>query len=220
MGLLLLFPGGLGPGSSGVNLAALLDELWAPLNAASALDAMYWTTTDIYQYFDEAAKKLGRDCGTFVRYDGTIATVNGTAAYSLPTDHISTLQVDLAGTVLKPRNVQQLEALDVNWPTAAGTPAAFANYPGLATVTLYPIPGAADAAKTVGVVEHSVPATISAAAAIVAMPTPVREFFRFRALAAARSKESKGQMQDTAQWFTSLAGMMETAIQNFYGVAQ
>lgn len=221
MGLLLLFPLSLGPSSTGVNLQVLLGELWEPLNATGPVDAIFWTPTDFYQWFSEAKNKLARTCGVFVRYDTSQTTAAAQSQYNLPSDHASTLQVDVAGTILRPRNIQQLEALDDAWPTTPGTPQAFIQavdgQPGL---TLYPTPQVADGSKTVGVVEHSIPADITLANALLALPVPMREYFRFYALGEARAKESKGQMQETAQWFKGLTGLMEQAVLAYYGASE
>ena len=221
MGLLLLFPASLGPATAGVNLQALLGELWTPLNSTGPADAMFWTETDLYQWFDEAKNRLARTCGGFVRRDTSASIVSAQSAYSLPADHASTLQVDVAGGTLRPRTIQQLEALDDSWPTTAGTPAAFVQaVPGQPQLTVYPVPGVGDAGKTIGVVEHSIPAAIALANALLAVPVPVREYFRFRTLGDARAKESPAQMQDTAQWFRGIAGMLEKAIIGYYGAAE
>ncbi len=219
MGLLLLFPSSLGPANTGVNLQALLGELWAPLNATGPIDAVFWSATDLLQWFDEAKNRLARTCGVFVRYDTTTETVSDQGPYSLPADHASTLQVDLAGAVLRPRTIQQLEALDDSWPSATGTPAAFIQaVDGDPELTLYPAPTAAS--QAVGIVEHSIPAAVQLSNALLSVPIPVREYFRFYALGEARAKESKSQMQETAQWFKGLTGMLEQAITGYYGGAE
>ncbi len=199
----------------------MLGDLWPPLNANGAADAVYWTEDEMYKWFDEGAKRLAADCGVFVRYDVTLAAATGTAAYSLPADHVSTLQADLDGTALNPRNVQQLEALDAAWPTAAGTPNAFVqDTRGVAQLTLYPKPQLADNGKAIGITEHGKPADITVTSAILAAPVPIKEYFRFYALGEARAKETKAQMQETAQWFKGLAGMLEKTMIGYYGTAQ
>lgn len=219
MGLLLLFPLSLGPSSTGVNLAQLLGELWAPLNSNGPSDAVFWNPTEIYQWFDEAKNRLARMCGGFVVYDTSLETVSDQGTYTLPADHASTLQVDVAGNVLRPRSVQQLEALDASWPTTIGTPKAFVqNAAGVTGLQIYPAPSTAD--EVIGIAQHEIPPAIALSNAILSVPVPVREYFRFFALGEARAKESKAQMQETSDWFKQQCAMLEQAIGGYYGTAE
>lgn len=221
MGLLLLFPLSLGPASAGINLAVLVGDLWAPLNATGPADAVFWTESDLYENLDEAKNELARAVGVFVRYDTSIDTVTNTGAYTLPADHASTIQVDLAGAVLRPRAVQDLEALDSAWLATTGTPKAFVrNRGGMEELTLYPAPDVSAANEAIGILEHAIPATIALSNAILGAPVVMTEYFRFFALNNARQKESAGQMQDTAAWFGSLAAMMLKTATGYWGAAE
>ena len=205
--------------ASYINLSQLAGELWAPLNATNAADAVFWGNTDLYNYFDEGAKALARRCGVFTEYDESLTAVQSQGSYALPSKHIATIQVDInRQKVLRPRSVQNLEALDDDWQTTEDAPVSFVqNSAGVQTILLYPRPDAVTDGKTIGIVEHVYPADISPTNGILAAPTCVVEYFRFYALGEARAKETKAQMQETAQWFKGLAGMMQTVMSNYWG---
>src|SRR5207249_3191346 len=105
--------------------ALIVSDLWPPLNATSEADAVYWTEAELYEWIDEAVKRLAQR-GYFVVYDTSLTTATGTKNYTLPTGHVGTIQADIAGRLLRARNVQELEAFDSAWPAAAtSTPLAF-----------------------------------------------------------------------------------------------
>jgi hypothetical protein len=156
----------------------------------------------------------------FVVYDQSLAAINGQGAYTQVTspEFIATLQADLAGSVLRARNVQQLEALDDAWPTSTGTPEAFVlDSQGLLQVLLYKIPGVADAGKAIGQVMQVDPLEVDSTHAILAAPTCMREYFTFYALGEARAKETRAQMPEIAQWFRGLVSLMDKAIAGYWG---
>lgn len=208
--------------ASYINLSQLAGELWPPLNATNSADAVFWTDTDIYNFFDEGAKTLARKCGVFTEYDESLTAVQSQGSYTLPSKHISTIQVDVnRTTVLRPRSVQNLEALDDDWQNTEDAPTSFAqNSAGVITILLYPRPDAVTDGKTIGIVEHVYPADIDANNGILAAPTCIAEYFRFYALGEARAKETKAQMMETAQWFKGLSGMMETVMSNYWGASR
>lgn len=170
MSLLLLFPNQPAQSvASYVNLAQALNDLWPPLNAMNAADAIFWTEAELYQWLDDALDSLASHAPLFVVYDQSLAAINGQGAYTQVTspEFISTLQADLAGSVLRARNVQQLEALDDSWPTSSGTPEAFVlDTQGLLQILLYKVPGVADAGKLIGQVMQVDPLEVDSTHAI------------------------------------------------------
>jgi hypothetical protein len=120
--LLLLIPQG--GGTTGLDCAnAVADAVYrlglqnlAELQAGNA----YVTEAELYQWADEAAKRLSYDVGLFVVYDTSITVSPGTAVYQLPASHVFTLMAALAGQLLRPTAVGALWALDANWPTTSG----------------------------------------------------------------------------------------------------
>jgi len=207
-----------------INLASALGDVYSALNAAGPSDLVFWTETELYQYFDEAAERLARTVGCFVERDTSLTTAVNTGTYGLPTDQVAVVQADMGGQVLRPRNVHELEALDYSWPMTVGPPVAFVKdtagmTSGSEQMTIYPACDEAHEGLTIGLVLHVLPATISSSNALLGAPTAIREYFTFRALEAARGKQSKAEMPDVANWFGQLAGYMEQVMSDLWGSA-
>lgn len=212
--LLLFFGTQAAPAQPGyVNLALAEQDLWPALNATSANDAIYWNDAEIFNWFDEAAKRMARQLGVFVVYDQSLSSVLGNSAYTLPASHVNTIQADLAGFVLRPRTLHELEALDATWNTTAGPPTAFVeDTQGLQQIALYPAPDAPNSNKAIGLVMQQLPPDISVSAAILNAPQCMREYYTFWALAEARMQESPAAMPEVAQWLRGLVGIMDQTI--------
>lgn len=203
-----------------VNFALAANELWPPLNAAGPADAVFWTETDLYDWFNQAAKQLAIRGRVFTRYDHTsIVIATGTAAYVIPDDQINTVQADMNGLVLRPRNVQQLEALDNDWPSTTGAPNSFAqDTQGMRQLTLYPKPTVGSNGKIVGLAIEVFPDDLTSAAAILALPQCLREYFTFFALGEARlTKETRAQMPEIAKWCKSVVSMLDGVVAEYWG---
>src|SRR5665213_1559134 len=173
--LLLFFPSG--PGN--INASHVIKEIWPPLNANSAADAVFWTESEMYEWFNEASRRLSGVGGVFVVRDTSLTSALYTRSYTLPANHQATIQADLAGAVLRPRNIQEVEALDADWPNTAGVPEAFLldDAGGVTAITLYPQPNVDAATKTIGLVMRSVPADVSATAGLLAAPACLSDYF-------------------------------------------
>ena len=204
-----------------INMASVLGDLYPALNAAGPNDLVFWTEAELYIYLDEAAQRLARTCGVFVARDTTIITELEEGAYSLPPVQVSTVQADLAGLVLQPRTVAELEALDSTWPETTGPPVSFVqNVQGLGQIVVYPAPDANSTGQALGLILRQCPLPVSSSNALLGAPTCVREYFTFRALAAARGKQSKAEMPDVAAWMGKQAGMLEQVMTELWGAAQ
>jgi hypothetical protein len=220
MPLLVLAPQPTPAPAEYINTASVLTDLYSALNAAGPNDLILWTETELYEFLDEAAQRLARTCGVWVERDTTIVTETGDGAYNLPPAQVSTVQADLAGLVLQPRTVAELEALDATWPLTEGPPVAFIqNLQGLAQIVLYPAPDGDHGGMVVGLVLREFPPTVGATSAFITAPTCVREYFTFRALEAARGKQSKAEMPDVAQWMGKTAGMLDQVMTELWGAA-
>lgn len=217
--LLLIFTNQPAPPSPGyVNAGVVIGDLWPPLNAAGAADAVFWTEEQMYEWFNEAGKRLAGSGGVFVVRDTSLTSALATASYDLPDAHQGTLQADLAGNVLKPATVQELEALDSAWPTTAGVPDAFLeDAEGVKTITLYAQPNAGNAGRTIGLVMRANPDDVSVSDGFLAAPPFLAEFFTFSILAEARAAETRAQMPEISAWLKAQAGMMVQAIQGYLG---
>lgn len=226
--LLLIFaPQVIGPQPEFINLTNAMGDVIPQLNASGPNDLVFWSITDLYQWFDEAGMKLARTCGVFVERDTSLTSILDQGAYTLPADQISTIQVDLAGKVLKARTVRELEALDANWPSTVGVPVAFVqDTQGVTQLVIYPAPDAEDTGDTIGLTLHVAPVPImvdgvfTPANAFLSAPQCVREYFTFTAIGEARAKESKMQMQEVAAWMRQLTGWMEQVFEGYWGEAQ
>ncbi len=209
-----------GPPTVGyVNAALVVSQLWAPLNANSAADAVWWTEDELYQWIDEAAKKLARRLGVFVDFDNTtIQTTAGQKDYTLPVTHIATIQADLNNSILRARNVQDLEALDSAWTTAASDrPKAFLeDTQGLTRLTLYPPPSVAFESLFVGLTFQRVPDDVAASSPALRAPAVLQDYFWLRALAEARAKETNASMEEVSQWLNQIADQYEQVMRGIW----
>src|SRR5690349_11209405 len=61
------------------------------VNAGEMSGTSWVTSAELYQYADEAAKRLARECGAFIDWDDSITVTPGTAAYNLPANHVYTI---------------------------------------------------------------------------------------------------------------------------------
>lgn len=206
-----------------INFNTVLADLYPLLNAAGPNDLVHWTVGEIYGWFDETAQRLARTSGVFVVRDTSIAVVETQGQYNLPASQVSTIQVDLAGVVLRPATVQELEALDSQWPAAVGPPSPsrfLQDVAGVTAIALYPAPGTADNAETLGIVMHATEPTISATYPWLSAPSVLQDYFRIRALGEARAKESRGAMQEVASWCRQVQGLYEQVIERYWGEGQ
>jgi hypothetical protein len=202
-----------------INMAQAVSDMWAPLNARSQADAIFWTQAELYTWLDEAMQRLARKIGVFVDYDQSLTTAANTKAYPLPAAHIRTIQADVNGKVLRARNVQELEALDSAWPTAtAAEPKAFVlDTKGFVELQLYPAPSVAFQSLAIGLAMIKLPASITLANAILAAPPVLQDYFTFAALAGARSKESNASMDEVADWLRSITDLILQAAEGVWG---
>jgi len=217
--LLLFFAPQAAPASPGfVNTALVVADLWAPLNARGPADAVFWTEDQLYAWIDEAVKRFARKHAAFVVYDTTITSAANTADYNLPADHVCTFQADLNGKYLRARNVQEMDALDASWPTAAaGVPQAFLeDTKGLVQLALYPPPNVANESLPVGLTMAKQPSTITRSSAILAAPPVLRDYLTFYALAEARSAETNASMDEVAGWYRKLVDQLDQVAEHLW----
>ncbi len=219
--LLLIFTNQPAPPAPGyVNAGVVIGDIWPPLNANGPADAVFWTQEQMFEWFNECAKRLAGSGGVFVVRDTSLTALLATPTYDLPDTHQATIQADLDGKVLKPRNVQELEALDASWPTTTGVADSFLlDVDGVKKITLYRIPDSSAAGKTIGLVMRALPDEVTAAAGFLAAPPFLAEYFTFSLLAEARSPatETRAQMPEISAWCKQQADMMVAAIRGYLG---
>lgn len=202
-----------------VNLSQTILNFWTYLNANGAGDAVYWTTSDLLHWVNQAAKRLALNCGVFTSYDRSISLATGTAAYALPAATLRTLQADVAGTVLKARNVIELESLDDNWTASSGEPEAFIlEGDGLAQIRIYKTPVLDDNGLALGLVITQYPPEMTSSGAILAAPQCIEEYFTFYLLAEARiAQETRAQMPEVAKWAKGVVDLLDSVIASYWG---
>lgn len=217
--LLLFFSNGPAAASLGnVNSATLINNLWPPLNAASEVDAVFWTESELREWFNEAGRRLAGMAGVFVSRDTSLSSSVGVSSYGLPSAHQATIQADLAGAVLRPRTVHEVEALDATWPTTAGEPAAFLeDVEGVKKITLYPLPNLAADALAINLLIRSIPSEVTVASGYLAVSPALAEYFTFQILAEARAKEGRAQMPEISAWLHGIANDYVEVCRNYLG---
>lgn len=218
---LLLFPQG-AAAAAGLHLADAIAAAIPSLNASSAGELTAWTETELYEFCDEAAKRLASRMGGFVERDATIALVVGTHTYTLPARHLSTIHLSLGTAALRPASAAELEALSATWVEDTG--AAALSYwiqdgVGLEQFRVYPIP-AAGLSGNFGVIFHRYPAAIAAGSATIAAARCLLDYFTLRILEAARGKESREAMPEAAAWCGQAAEVYEQACRAYWGEVQ
>ncbi len=211
----LLPGGGTAPASTAQDQ---LDQLYPLLAASGSADLDFWTDAQLLAWLNAGLARLARSAAVFVERDTSITVAAGTASYTLPTPHLSTLHVSLGGSLLRPVSAAELEALSATWQTDVGTPTRYWQDSGLGTASigLYPKP---IATGTLAVVEHELPDTLTAGSSLP-LPEPLADFAFFYALAEARAIESDGAMPETAEICRQLASFIEQMARDYWGVAQ
>lgn len=196
-----------------VDASDILTRLLPKLNAAATSDLDYWDADELYRYQDEASKRITRMGIRSVRAD--IAAVS-TAVTTLPTDHATTVQVFWGGTLLRPSNVAELEALDDTWQATTGTPLRWIEDDDQSTgsIRVYPAP---TASATLTIIYFQIPLpAISATNTTSPLNRALDSYLLLRSVEAARSKESKGGMPEVSKAIGPLAAQYEAAAISFW----
>lgn len=209
-----------GPALTGINLRDVLSDLYPLLNAAAAGDLIHWTDSDLYEWLDEAAKRLARTYGVFVERDASMAIALGTPEYSVPAGHISIIHASAGTLALYAVTVQELEALDASWPTAAGPTNCFlADANGLGHVRVYPAPDAT-ITGALALIRHRFPVAITSVNNTLSAPLALRDYFLWYALSEARRRQSDAMMPEVAEHFAGRVALMEKVIEQYWGNSQ
>ena len=212
-----------GAAIAGIDFRDVLARLYPRLNAASAATLVRWTDAELYQWADEAAKRLARSFGVFVERDASTALVAGTGTYAAAARHVSTVHASADSTALYARTAQELEALDalyVETQAAGGKlPSGFLSEAGAAgsATRVYPLPSAGG---TLGLIMHRYPAAIASSNYTLSVPLCLTEYFSWWMLAEARRKESQAKMPEIAEHFAERVGLLDQVIQRYWGDAR
>ena len=211
---ILLFPGGGAPAVTGVDLANVITEILPALGAAHLGDLDWCTEAELYDYADEAAKRLAHRVGVWV--DRVAAQTLTAGIASVPTGHVDTIHVSYSNKSLRPASVRELSSLDATWSGTTGTPTRFsmdAGTPG--TIVAYP-----SKTGTVAVIYHRFQPAVAHGASTIPIATPVQDYFAYSMLAEARRKESDAAMPEMADHFQQRVDLYEQILTAYFGEAQ
>ncbi len=196
-----------------ISIATAITNLLPALNADALANLIWWTETELYEFAEEAARRLARSAAVFVETE-QIAVSGGTASYTLGARSIATVHVSLGNTRLRPASVRELEALDTGWEATTGTPKRWTHALGIDSIRIYPEP---TAGGTLEVVHHQHPPEITSAAPTVAAPAPLAGYFGQAILAAARAKEGDAAMPEVAAHARERLALYERVCQAYWG---
>lgn len=186
------------------SVASSLADIWFRLGFLSAAElatnTLWLTTTELYQFGDDAGKRLSHSAGVFLLVDTSISVVAPTASYALPAAHVFTVMAWLvyAGApvqILRMTSVGILFALDANWSTTTGNPTRVSlDAAPVGNATLYPIPIANSAFNQIC---QEFPAISSGSPSVAVCPL-LQDYFSYALLAAALDKESDNAKPEVA----------------------
>lgn len=209
-----------------IDVANCITDSWFRLgflNSTELATGSYWVTVaELYQFGDDAAKKLAYTVGIFSVTDNSISIVAGTAAYSLPTSHVFTVLawIVYAGQpvqLLRPTTVGQLFALDGNWPTTTGDSKRISMDAGsVGTATLYPNP---IQNGTLNQICQEFQAVASGSSTLTISPV-LQDMLTYALLAGARGKESDSRMAEMADHFQKRVDMYAQICDHLWGPGQ
>ena len=215
----VLFPGG--GASLAVDLSQVAAEVAPALGASGVSDLVFWSEDDVYDYANEAVKRLAASTGMFTALDGSSSITAGQATYSVPARHHLTLDLALGNASLRKMSMQSLQFLDDEWSTRDGSPNWYIeDEAGVSQVRLYPIPDASASGALNWIYSEFPPDVTPAAPVLSGVPAVLSDFLYFSLIATAREAESKGMMPESAALAKGVASLLETAFDLYWGAVR
>lgn len=216
-----LLPGGATddlPGNLDTN--QVIDGILPDLHAINRADlAPWWSEAELYQFLDEALKRLSRVACVFVGRQGALPlTVAGQFNYALPPQHVATLHISYATTPLRPGNQLELEMRDPDFQTAPGTPDHwYEDLLGMEAFGVTPVPDTSDVPMPV--IYEGWPTEIDAGGkqSFVAAPPPLKGYLGMCILAEAYGNEGEMEAPDIAKHCRGRMDLYEQAFRTYYG---
>lgn len=194
----------------------LLPSLYTALNATGASDIVFWTSTQLYEWMDEAIQRICR-AATIMAERSTQTTSSGEPVYPLPARYLSMAHVSVDGTSIGVSSVPEMEALDADWENTSGAVNTYLlDMIGTANLRLYRRP---TGAQTLGTAYRTYPSTIQAGSTVV-LPAVVGDALHFNVLAGARGNEGQAGMPEVAKVCREVAGLYEKMFAAYFGGAQ
>jgi hypothetical protein len=206
---------------AGVSADQVISDILSSLGATSLADLDWCSATELYQWADEAVKRLSHRCGVFVLRDTSTSLVSGLSQYEVPGGHIDTIHVSLLEQALSLRasSVAELEALDGTWSASQGAVTRFSmDRNGTDFITLYQIPAASG--QTLAVIFHQFPPVEIAEGATVDVPSPMGDYLAYSMIGEARRKESDRAMPEVAEHCEQMLALMEEVACAYWGPGQ
>lgn len=205
---------------AGFSADQLISDVLPALGASSLQDLDWASVTELYQWQDEAIKRLAHRCGVFVERAAPFATTElNTSQYPVPPGHIDTIHVTLNGLSLRAVTVSELEALDGSWATTDGPVTRFSmDADGLDYVTLYMVPTVTGLA--INSIYHQFPPDPITAGTIVDMPLPMGDYLEYAMVGEARRKESDRAMAEVADHCDQMMALIEMVACGYWGPGQ
>ncbi|HTB10938.1 MAG TPA: hypothetical protein VK752_05180 [Bryobacteraceae bacterium] len=207
---------------AGVSADAVIADILPALGATSLADLDWASNTELYQWADEAVKRLSHRCGVFVERDTSTTTVSGTSQYPTPAGHIDTIHVTLNSLPplpLRATTVAELEALDGNWATTVGGVGRFSmDADGTGFITLYQVPVLGGQSLTW--IFHQFPPVEITTGSTVDVPSPMGDYLAYAMVGEARRKESDRAMPEVAEHCDQMMALMEEVACAYWGPGQ
>jgi hypothetical protein len=202
-----------------MDVANSIADIWYRLGFLSQADidvtGTWVTSTELYQWADEAAQKLAYACGAFTTFDTSITVSSGTPVYELPAANVFTLAAWLGTQNLRFTPVRELRALDATWPVTSGpSTRASLDASAVGSITLYPNP---TAGGTLTQIAEEYPATIALGSSTVALPSVFEDWASYAAMGGARLKESDARQEEMGQHFEGRVELYEAIADYLYG---
>ncbi len=207
-----------GTSIAGVSADQVVADILPALGASSLADLDWASSTELYQWADEAIKRLSHRCGVFVERDTSNTTVSGTSQYPVPDGHIDTIHVTLGTLSLRATTVAELEALDGAWAVTQGTVTRFSmEADGTDFITLYQVP--TTNGTTLAWIFHQFPEQI-ASGSTIDVPSPIADYLAYGMIGEARRKESDRAMPEVSDHCDQMMALMEELATAYWGPGQ
>jgi hypothetical protein len=198
-----------------LSAADLVTSALDALNAASTADLAFWAAADLYEWIDEAAKRMARTAQIFVVHDTSVTTAAGTAVYGTPGNHVALINIACLGAMLRPSSSRELAALSDTWMADAGAPARWIeDWLGHDLFRVYPTPTAAQGLE---IVLAAYLPDITAAAPTFVAPDVFGDYLETALIAEARRKEGDGALPEVAAALDRQTGLYEQIFQSYWG---
>lgn len=214
--LLALLPQG--PAIAGVDLANVALDILPALGATSFNDLTWCTQAELYQFADEAGKRLAHRFGVFVEWNNGTSIAQGLTTYAVPAQHLDTIRAAVGTYRLRASTVRELLALDATWQATSGPVSRFSmDANGTQFLTVYPTP---IATGVLTVIYHRYLPTIAPGTTAVPIASPIGDYFGYSMMAEARRKESEAAMPDMVQHLDERVKLFEQIVESYWGQGQ